>query len=757
MRRQSASSTGSRRLLKRVRDVMAAPGAAQERFDRVVRIIAAEMVAEVCSAYILCPGDILELYATEGLRSEAVHRTRLSLGEGLVGEIAAKARALTLSDAQSHPNFAYRPETGEEIYHSLMGVPLLRSGRALGVLVVQNRTRRQYTDEEIETLQTVAMVLTEVVASGELVTQQEVPATDDAMKRPLRLEGIQINAGLAIGVAVLHEPVIAIGQMVADDPDAEIERLTKALRQMHSALDDMLAAPELRDSGEPRDVLETYRMFAEDRGWLGRIEEAIVGGLSAEAAVRKVQDDMRARMRQVSDLYFRERLYDLDDLNNRLLRHLTGGSRPAPTSDLPRDAVVVASSMGPAELMDYERRHLRALILEEGTPTAHVTIVARALDIPVLGQVPDAMSRIRPLDPVIVDADHGQLFVRPGEDIRQAFAESMQTREERRAAYAATRDLPAVTRDGVQVSLKINAGLLIDLQHLHASGADGVGLYRTEIPFMVLDRFPDVETQTDLYGQVLDLADGKPVVFRTLDIGGDKLLPYWRGRRDGNPAMGWRAIRVALDRPSMLQHQLRALIRAAAGRDLQVMFPMITEVREFEAARAILAREMVRREEAGVAMPTRLQVGVMIEVPALVWQLPALLPKVDFVSIGSNDLLQFLFAADRGNPQLAGRYDVLCPAALSFLRFLVEQCRGSGVPVTLCGEMAGDPLEAMALIGLGFRSISTPPPAIGPVKTMTRSLAVEPLREYMLALYDLPDHSVRETLRAYAHDHGVFI
>jgi phosphotransferase system, enzyme I, PtsP len=753
----AATWEASRRLLRRVRDVMAVEGAAQDRLNRVVRIIAGEMVAEVCSIYLLRGGDMLELFATEGLKATAVHVTRLKVGEGVVGDIAANARPLALADAQSHPKYAYRPETGEEIYSSLMGVPLLHGGRVLGVLVVQNRSKRTYTEDEIETAQIVAMVLAEVAATGALYEAGPAVQAADWTSKPMQLEGAVLNAGVAIGIAVLHEPHVSIDRLVADDPVKELQRLTDALSQLHSSVDDLLAAAEAVGTGEHRDVLESYRMFARDAGWLRRLREAIRGGLSVEAAVRKVQDDNRVRMRQVRDPYIRERLDDLDDLSNRLVMHLVGEAGKLSAIDLPENAVLVARSMGPAELLDFDRSRLRGVILETGSPTAHVAIVARALDLPVLGQVDRAMSQIAANDPIIVDGDHGHVFVRPSVQVQQAFSDTIEARQKRRALYSALRDLPAETRDGVAIELNLNAGLLADFSHLRESGAVGVGLYRTEIPFMIRDRFPDVETQTALYRHVLDLAAGRPVVFRTLDIGGDKLLPYWRGMREENPAMGWRAIRVALDRPFLLRRQLRALLIACAGRELRVMFPMIAQVAELEQARTILDVEVQRLTSRGGELPTKIHVGAMLEVPSLAWQLPALGGRVDFLSVGSNDLLQFLFASDRGNTRLATRYDPLSPAALAFLNWIASECAAARLPVTFCGELAAQPLEAMALIGLGFRSLSAPPTAIGAVKMMVRSVAVEPLRRYLGTLFHLPDASVRGKLRAYAADHSVMI
>lgn len=734
---------------------MAGNGSAQERLDEIVEIVAAEMVAEVCSVYVMRAGELLELFATKGLNPGAVHRTRLRVGEGLVGTVAAQARPLNLPDAQAHPQFTYRPETGEEIYQSLLGVPILRGGRVRGVLVVQNRASRQYADEEVEALEVIGVVIAELIAGGALISPIEATPSQGNAILPVRLEGIRISEGLAMGEAVLHTPPVSIPQMFADEPELEHARLAQAMASMHSELDDMLALRELDQAGEHRDILATYRKFAEDRGWLRRIGEAIDGGLTAEAAVQKVLDDTRVRMRQIVDPYLGERLADLEDLAYRLLHHLTGDVRVADLEEQTDAVVLVARSIGPAELLDYEPRRLKALILEEGSATSHVAIVARALDIPVVGRVKALLTHIDQGDPVIVDGDHGLVYVRPGDDIQQMVAEHLSVRQQRLVQYAAMRDAPAVTRDGVRISLNMNAGLLMDLQALVESGAEGIGLYRTEIPFMVYSEFPSVEAQTELYRRVLEGANGLPVTFRTLDIGGDKQLPYFRDSSDQNPAMGWRSIRVALDRPRMMRQQLRALIAATGRSGLNVMFPMIAEVAELDSARRILEMELRRADARGEPVPHPVRVGVMIEVPSLMWQLDTLLPRVDFVSVGSNDLFQFLFASDRGNPRVSDRYDVLSPGLLSLLRDLAARCDAHGVPVSLCGEMAGRPIEAMALIGLGFRSISAPAGTIGPVKTMISSLDVGSLNRFIKTLLVLPDHSVRERLRDFSRDRGI--
>ena len=753
-----AAVPGTRRVLRRLRDTMAGSGTPQQRLDAVAHIIAGEMVAEVCSCYVMRAGEVLELFATEGLRPEAVHRTRLRVGEGLVGVIAATARPLALADAQAHPDFAYRPETGEEVYHSLMGVPILRGDRVLGVLVVQNRTLRNYAEDEVETLQTIAMIIAELVASGDLVNPLERQPANGNGILAVRLEGVRINGGLALGAAVLHQPRIVIRQVVAENPVAELERLRRAVDQMQSAIDDLLAASDVAEGGEHRDVLESYRMFAADRGWLHRIAEAVRAGLTAEAAVQRVQDETHARLSQASDPYLRERLADLEDLTNRLQQHLGGGPPTAAAADLPEEFILVARSMGPAELLDYDRRRLRGLVLEEGSPTAHVAIVARALDIPVVGRVKELLDRVEAGDTLAVDAEDAVVMVRPSEDVQQAVERRLSIRLGERQRYAALRDLAAETRDGVRVSLQLNSGLAIDLPFLDETGAEGIGLFRTELQYMLRDRFPTVEQQATLYRRVLDHAGDRPVTFRTLDVGGDKLLPYMPDSADENPAMGWRAIRIALDRPALLRQQLRAFIAAAAGRRLRLMFPMIAEIAELESARAILDLELERAWRRDCSQPPQaVEIGVMLEVPALLWQLDMLLPRIDFLSVGTNDLMQFFFACDRGNPRLAGRYDPLSPPVLRALSAVVAACRRHRVALSLCGEMAGEPLDAAALVGIGFRTLSMSPASLGRVKATIRSLDLASLSAFLATCESLPSHSFRDKLRDYCLDHDIVV
>jgi phosphotransferase system, enzyme I, PtsP len=692
-----SSTLGPRVLLRRLREVMAEQETAQKRLDKIATLIASNMVAEVCSIYVMRPGSMLELYATEGLKAQAVHKSRLKVGEGLVGLIAEDAIGLNLPDAQHHPSFKYLPETGEEIYQSFLGVPVMRGGSVIGVLVVQNRTQRQYTDEEEEALQTTAMVLAEVIASGELKEIAREVAIDVAHLRSHHLRGETLAEGIALGYVVLHEPRVEIANLLAENIPLELKRLDQAMQQLESQVEELLDGSDTARGGDYGDVLETIRMFAKDKGWRNRLREAVQTGLTAEAAVDRVQTDNRARMQRMADPYLRERMHDLDDLSNRLLRILTGAVATASRTDLPQNSIIIARNMGPAELLDYDRSKLRGVVLEEGGKTSHVAIVARALGIPAVGRAEGLVDLVDPDNEVIIDGSTGEVFVRPSQDLQRAYSEKVRFYAKRQAQYATLKQLPAITKDGVNINLNINAGLIVDIPHLHDSGAEGVGLYRTELQFMMAQRFPRLSSQVRHYQQILEQAKGKPVVFRTLDIGADKILPYLRQPREENPALGWRSIRMALDRPALLRLQLRAMLIAGQGHHLKIMFPMIADVDEYLRAKDVFDREMIYLTKRGTELPLSVKLGVMIEIPSLLWQLDHLFPLIDFASIGSNDLVQFLFASDRGNPKLAGRYDPLSPAALSAMQLIVQKARAHNKVVTLCGDLAADRLRRWAL------------------------------------------------------------
>ncbi len=751
-----SAAASAREILTRLHDVMAARTTAQMKLNSVVAIIGEAIHSEVCSIYLLREG-VLELYATRGLDQGAVHVTKLALGEGLVGTIAQRVEVLNLDEAASHPDFAYKPETGEDRFHSFAGVPIIRSERAVGVLAVQHTDRRKYADVEIEALQTVAMVLSELIANAGLID-----ATGGGTDRPqstaaMRIPGQKLVDGMGAGYAVFHQPRIHIEHTVAEDTDAERHRVYAAFDKMREGIDRMTREAEFGGGGEHEEVLATYKMFAYDEGWSRRINEAIDSGLTAEAAIERVQQRTRQRMRQIDDPLLADRMHDLEDLSNRLIRIVAGQMGTAAQMGLRQDTILIARNLGPAELLEYDRRRLKGVVLEEGSLTAHVTIVARAMGVPVLGRVRDVRRLIAEGDLLLLDVTDGHVFARPNSGIEESFEARLALRQKRKAAFAALRDVPPVTKDGHRLTVMVNAGLRDDVAALDVTGADGIGLFRTEFQFLVSATLPQRERQQRLYREVLDGAGDRPVIFRTVDIGGDKALPYLHktDAEEENPAMGWRALRLGLERDGLMKVQARALLEAASGRTLNVMFPMVSEPWEFDEAKALFEDQRAWLTRRGRQLPIEIRYGAMLEVPALAEQLDILLPRLQFLSIGTNDLTQFLFAADRANPKLAERYDWLSPSILRFLARLVGPTRAARVDLAVCGEMGGRPLEAMALIGLGIERLSITPAAVGPIKAMVRSLDRAAVTAFMAGLLADPPRDMRGALTDWALQNGV--
>ena len=753
----TSAVSAARQILTRLHDVMASRSHAQAKLNTVVEVIAGGLDSEVCSIYLLREG-MLELFATQGLAQEAVHVTRMAIGEGLVGTIAGNNEMLNLAEATAHPDFSYRPETGEEKFHSFAGVPIVRRERAVGVLCVQHMDPRRYEEVEIEALQTVAMVLSELISNAGLVDEEEAAGLSPMMTGSQRLSGLTLVKGLASGAAVFHQPRVTIEHVMAEDRDAELQRVYLAFDKMREQIEKMAAQAEFGVGGEHEEVLETYKMFAYDEGWSRRIIEAIDSGLTAEAAIERVQQRTRMRMRQIDDPLLADRMHDLEDLSNRLLRIVSGQMGTAASMGLRQDSILIARNLGPAELLEYDKRRLKGVILEEGSLTAHVVIVARAMGIPVLGRVRSLRAAVREGDLLLLDGDQGNATVRPLPAMTEAFEARFAKTKERQAAYAALREVEPFTRDGTRIQVLMNAGLRDDMPNLALTGADGVGLFRTEFQFLVSATLPARERQTRLYRDVLDAAGDKPVVFRTVDIGGDKVLPYLRhndGEDEENPAMGWRALRVALERDGLLKVQARALIEAAAGRTLHVMFPMVSEPWEFDAACAVFEGQLRFLKQQKKLLPDAIRYGAMLEVPALAEQLDLIAPKLSFLSIGTNDLTQFLFAADRANPKLAERYDWLSPAILRFLRRVQLSLAGHQVDVTVCGEMGGRRLEALALMGIGIERLSITPASIGPIKELVRKVDLPEIREAMAGWLSAPPPSLREALTQWAQERGI--
>ena len=619
--------TESRKLLSRLRKALAESDEGQARLDKVVQTIATSLRTHVCSIYLFRDDETLELCATMGLEQEAVHQTRMRLGEGLVGRTARTRRVVNTADAPNAKGFRYMPETGEERYSSFCGVPVQRLGEALGVLVVQSKEAREFSPDEVYALEVVAMVVAEMTELGAFVG--EGAALSARHTQPVMFKGSIAQEGASEGQVFLHEPRVVVTNPIADDPDVELPRLRDAVDTLRVSLDDLLSDNKNSDA-EQKKVFEAYRMFANSRSWLARMEADVENGLSAEAAVEKEQSLFRARLSQSGDAYMRERMSDLDDLSNRLLRILTG--QGTDVTDMPENPILVARNIGPGELLEYGKQ-LKGIVLEDGSVGSHATIVARAWAIPLVINAKGIVREALNGDTILVDGEQGIAHLRPDETVQGAFRDkiAMLTRAQER--YASLRDQPAQTKDGTRITLQMNAGLIADLPSLDGSGAEGVGLFRTELQFLVRNQMPRRAELSALYSRVLAAAKGQRVAFRTLDIGSDKVLAYMKPNDEPNPAMGWRAIRVGLDKPGVLRMQLQALIRAANGGPLSVMFPFIAQYDEFRAAKAEMDKAMDRERKLGHPLPSDLKVGAMLETPSLAYAPDAFFQEVDFVSV----------------------------------------------------------------------------------------------------------------------------
>ena len=741
---EARTESESRKLLGRLRAALAEDGAGQERLDRIVGLIAGSMQTEVCSIYLFRDTETLELCATEGLQPEAVHQTRLRLGEGLVGRTARTRRVINTADAPAARGFRYMPETGEERFSSFCGVPIQRLGDTLGVLVVQSKAVREYTADEVYALEVVAMVLAEMTELGAFVG--EGAALSALHQRPVMFRGLVGQEGSVAGHVFLHEPRVVVTNPISDDPEAEAERLRDAVEQLQASVDAMIGE-SLVTPGDQADVLEAYRMFAHSRSWLRRMEADVESGLSAEAAVEKEQSLARLRLSRGSDAYMRERLNDLDDLSNRLLRILTGQGKDT-GAELPGDPILVARNIGPGELLDYGKT-LRGIVLEEGSVGSHATVIARAWAIPLVIRAAGITTEALNGDAILVDGDQGIAHLRPEDSVRTAFADKIAMQARAQERYASIRDLPAQATCGSVVELHMNAGLMADLPSLEGSGALGVGLFRTELQFLIRNKMPRRQELSQLYARVIDSARGRRVTFRTLDIGSDKVLSYMKPNDEPNPAMGWRAIRVGLDKPGVLRMQLQALIRAAAGRPLTVMFPFVATPGEFADARAEWDKAVERERILGHPLPETHEVGAMLETPSLAFAPDAFFRDVDFISIGGNDLKQFFFAADRENERVRRRYDTLDTSYLSLIETIVGRCAAADTRVSFCGEDAGRPIEALVLAALGLRMLSMRAPSIGPVKHLLRRVNLDEARTVIDAARAAGAPTVRPAIRSW--------
>ena len=729
--------------LRRLREILSLPASGQDQLDMIVRMIAEYMVTDVCSLYILRQDDVLELFATEGLNRSAIHHTILHLGEGVIGHIAQQKEPLSLSDAPSHPYFSYKPETGEDVYKAMAGVPIFKEGEVIGVLAVQNIMQRSYSEEDIDMLETVAMFIAEMLLGKQDLKPKNQPQSN------VRITGVSIYEGMVSGNIFIHEPYVRVTKFLADDINAEHIRLQNAIEMLRKSVDNLIEnATSGLMSNDTRNIMETYRMFTRDKGWFRKISAVVAQGLTAEAAVDRIRSETKAHMNKMDNVYMRERYHDFEDLANRLLR-LLAGKASHNNDDLPPKTILVARSMGPADLLEYDLKKIRGLIVEEASQTAHVSILARSLSIPMVGRTKGITKIVQNYQPALVDADRGIIRVNPDKDIMATFQTYKETRILLESELKQMRDCPAISKDNITMELMMNAGLTYDLPHLDASGAEGIGLFRTELQILMANNNIAFSDQVEFYKNVFDKAGHKPIYFRTPDIGGDKIPAALEmaQRHEHNPAMGFRAIRISHDRPALLRLQVRSMIMAASGRSLNIMFPMISDVFEFKQARETVFQEMERIKKFGGIVPEKLRLGIMLEVPAMAFRITQLIGICDFISVGSNDLLQFYFAADRDNPSTSSRYDRLSPTALSFLKFIADQAKAANIPLRICGEMAGKPLEAVTLMALGYHKLSIGASQIPQVKLQLQKTDIARLRTILLPELGRDTQSLRKFIK----------
>lgn len=725
------------------------------KFSSIISMIAKQLNVDAAVCYLVIDDNYIELFASYNMNPKLINHISIKVGEGIIGGIAQSKRTTEVENIWQHPDFLYREGVDEEKYKSFLGTPVLRWGRAIGVLGLYQENIYNFKKEEINALEMLAMEFSDWLASDEIREYKNTFIKKKGHNTKDVFKGLSLSRGYGFGPAVVHKRRRAITKIFAENKTAELDRLQKAHTQMNIDLDEKFNQSKL-GIGEHADILDAYRMFAKDKGWYNKITGHIEGGLTAEAAIERAYEDMWNRLSATQDVYLKERLHDLRDVADRLLGYLYGDTGDIVPANLD-SFVVVAQMMGPADLMDYDYHKIRALVLEDGTATMHVAIVAKALGIPVVSKIKSVFKEIKNGEILAVNGDEGIVYIRPDDKIIERFEAKIAERQAQIAQLAELKKLSSKTLDKKRINMYINVGLDFDLDYIESTNCDGVGLYRTEIPFMAAEKMPDVDTQVTYYKKLMDKAGDKKVVFRSLDVGSDKLLPYWTYSGEENPAIGWRSIRITLDRRAILRQQMRAFIRATAGKELNVMFPMIANLSEFREAKETLLIELEKEQRKSKNVPKKVNIGLMIEVPSVVFQLDAILPEADFISIGTNDLAQFMFACDRTNNRLAERYDVLSVPFLRVMQKIINKANKNGVFCSVCGEMASNPIEAMVLLGLGYRNLSISGASFGKVKKMVRSINTAEVEDYIKTLLDYNQRTLRPQLIAYATDHAIDI
>ena len=743
-------NNNSRILLKRLKKTLSELGEAQARLNKIVKIIADSMNSEVCSIYLKNRHNILELYATEGLRSKAVHYSQLNVGQGLVGKIAATAEPIKTSQASKTKGFRYLPETGEEIYNSFLGVPIQRLGKILGVLVIQNLKKREFTEDDVYGLEIVAMVIAEMAELGIFTSSDGSDELSQDKKNPLSINGLVGKEGIIIGNTVLLEPQIKIQNPIADNTKLEKRKLKKSISKLNNQLSEIISKKHFKKKGDFLEILETHKLLIEDRSWIKRMESSIDSGLSAIVAVEKEQTTTKSRIAKVKNFYFKERLNEFYEISNILLKILTNQKTYINLEGI-KEPILIARNISPLELVSL-RHQLKGIILEDGSVGSHTTIVSRALNIPLLIQTKDIINKISNGDKIILDADQGLVYLRPDKTISELYTSKLKLRNKAKKTFLASKNLEAKTLDNKKIFLMMNAGLMADLPSLDDSGADGVGLYRTELQFLISNKVPKRAEQAEIYCKVLDSAGTNPVFFRTLDIGSDKILPTITPEIEPNPTLGWRAIRLTLERSGVFKMQVQALIRGAKGRNLNIVIPLVTEINEFLKAKDIILDEINREKKRNRIVPNLIKIGAMLEVPSLVFAPNLFFKSVDFLMVGGNDLKQFFFAADRENEKVRKRYDMLSTSFLSFLKLIVKKSEKYKLPLSYCGEDAGKPIEALVLCSLGFKTLSMQPNCIAPVKSLLRNIKLSEIKQIVEFALEANYETVRNQVVEYLEE-----
>ncbi len=690
-----------------VQDVNSAPNL-QSALDILVSSVRSSMGTEVCSIYLLDEtSNRYVLMATEGLNTEAIGHVSLGLTEGLVGQVGLREEPLNLDDAASHPKFRYLPETGEERYNSFLGVPIMHRRKILGVLVVQQQDKRRFDAAEEAFLVTVSAQLSGVVAHAKVVGGLDTLRGNKASAVSV-FKGVPGAPGVALGrVLIIYPPadLDSIPDRLCEDVGQELERFQVAVAAVRVSIQELDRKMAASLMAEERALFEVYLRMLDDQGLIGEIIARIRAGNWAQGALREVIKEHVQTFKTMDDPYLRERMADIKDLGLRILAQLQKQQnvRELAVQD---NTILVGEEIPTSVLVEQPLEKIAGICTVQGSSNAHMAIVARALGIPTVVGVSELPVTTLDDTEVVVDGYQGRLYINPNKQLRKRYKDIIRDEKQYSAGLEAYCDLPAQTPDGHRLSIYVNTGLMVDVARSKDRGAEGVGLYRSEIPFMMRERFPSEEEQRAIYRYQLESFAPRPVTMRTLDIGGDKDLPYFPIEED-NPALGWRGIRVTLDHPELFMVQVRAMLKASIGlNNLQIMLPMVSSVFEIEEAQHLIHRALLEVEEELQQSLPYPRIGIMVEVPAAMLQVVDMAQLVDFVSVGSNDLTQYLLAVDRNNPRVADIYNPYHPAILRSIKHVVDQVHAVGKPVGICGEMAGDPCTATLLLAMGFDSLS---------------------------------------------------